>query len=168
MSKSASGEASSDTDTPGKELAECPTCGRSDFKSEFGIKKHHKIAHGESITVSLTCEVCGNEYERYPSDVKKGRVCSMECAGEIVSEELSGENHYNWSGGSPSYYGSNWNQQRKATLKRDGYSCRDCGALQPLHVHHKTPIRKYDILENANDLDNLVTLCQPCHKERHR
>ena len=34
---------------------------------------------------------------------------------------------------------------------------------QPLHVHHKIPLRSFTSLEHANQLDNLVTLCPTCH-----
>jgi predicted HNH restriction endonuclease len=32
-------------------------------------------------------------------------------------------------------------------------------------VHHITPIRDFDTPEEANTLDNLITLCEPCHAQ---
>jgi len=165
---SPAGEVDGGIDPANKELSECPTCGREDFVSDNGIRQHHKIAHGESIKVELTCEVCDTDYKRHPSQVGKGRVCSVECAGEIVSSELSGENHYNWKGGEHDYRGCRWKRQRTRAKERDGYYCQDCGALRPLHVHHKTPCRTFDDPNNAHDLDNLVTLCEGCHQKRHQ
>lgn len=74
-------------------------------------------------------------------------------------------------------YGPNWKEQRRKALERDGYTCQYCGKQAnqekwwQIHVHHKRKIRWfYDHevqaidYENANDLDNLVTLCKACHE----
>ncbi|MCA9973895.1 MAG: DEAD/DEAH box helicase, partial [Anaerolineales bacterium] len=89
----------------------------------------------------------------------------------------------------PNDYGPNWQQQRKLALARDGHRCRTCGAAAELagqepggqapggkgavlHVHHIRPFRDYGYVrgENdhylqANELDNLVTLCPSCHRQ---
>jgi len=81
MSESALGKADSSKTPDNKELTECPTCGRTDFKSPTGIKRHHSIAHGESIAHSeFTCKECG-ETKRMPGAwVRKGgEYCSPEC-----------------------------------------------------------------------------------------
>ena len=47
-------------------------------------------------------------------------------------------------------------------FKRDSFECQYCGAHPPgvlLHVDHITPIA----VGGANDIDNLVTACQPCN-----
>ena len=54
------------------------------------------------------------------------------------------------------------------TLERDNYSCVDCGfysARSKLVVHHIDESRRTGKLNN--NLDNLVTLCRPCHARRH-
>ena len=33
------------------------------------------------------------------------------------------------------------------------------------HVHHKTPFRLFDSTEQANQLSNLITLCNSCHRK---
>ncbi len=74
----------------------------------------------------------------------------------------------------PNDYGPNWQQQRQKVLERDGHRCRTCGAEarpgQGLHIHHIRPFREYGYVagenENyrqANQIDNLVTLCPSCH-----
>lgn len=53
--------------------------------------------------------------------------------------------------------------QRDAVLRRDGEQCVRCGAADDLVVHHITPIDAGGL----DDLENMVTLCRPCHHESH-
>jgi 5-methylcytosine-specific restriction endonuclease McrA len=58
-----------------------------------------------------------------------------------------------------------WELARSAALKRDENRCADCGISiekKPLEVHHITYIRR-----GKEHLDDLMTLCQDCHQERH-
>jgi DEAD/DEAH box helicase domain-containing protein len=75
----------------------------------------------------------------------------------------------------PQNYGPSWTQARQGALVRDGYQCRQCGAPQregrTHDVHHIRPFREFGFIagENrndrqANDLDNLITLCPTCHQ----
>jgi DEAD/DEAH box helicase domain-containing protein len=64
----------------------------------------------------------------------------------------------------PNNYGANWQQQRQLALARDGHRCRTCGAEGLLHVHHIRPFREYTSYLEANQLDNLATLCPSCHR----
>lgn len=52
------------------------------------------------------------------------------------------------------------------TLHRDRDRCLDCGSTGYLIVHHIDESRKTGHLNNQ--LDNLVTLCKPCHARRHK
>lgn len=64
-------------------------------------------------------------------------------------------------------YGPDWLQIRKVVRQRDGYTCQVCGIKEGLiehHVHHKVPFKRFESVEKANVLENLVTLCQNCHK----
>jgi 5-methylcytosine-specific restriction endonuclease McrA len=54
-----------------------------------------------------------------------------------------------------------WQQVREVAKRRDGQRCRRCGTSERLEVHHITPIEQDG---SVFDLDNLVTLCQPCHR----
>lgn len=61
-------------------------------------------------------------------------------------------------------YPDNWNKLRRDALSRDDYSCSKCNATdEELHVHHTTPISK----GGDHSLDNLKTLCRPCHEDIH-
>jgi len=164
-------------------MPECPTCSRDDFKNDRMVKIHHKKAHGESIAgVELTCEWCEETYRVPPSAADRGsRFCSRECQTNMQSVENSGENCYlhGVTGedhpkytGHEDYYGGNWEEKRSEAIKRDGYECVICGIGQDehreahgcdLHVHHIDPIATFDTPEEANTIENLLTLCRPHH-----
>jgi DEAD/DEAH box helicase domain-containing protein len=75
----------------------------------------------------------------------------------------------------PADYGPSWDRARQGALARDGHTCRQCGAAEldgrSHDVHHLRPFREFGYAagENrndrqANDLDNLITLCPTCHQ----
>lgn len=62
---------------------------------------------------------------------------------------------------------------RRAVLRRDGYACKECGwnkelwnPSDPRHLepHHVKP----HVRGGANTEENLETLCNVCHDEKHR
>jgi DEAD/DEAH box helicase domain-containing protein len=64
-------------------------------------------------------------------------------------------------------YGPNWQKRRDQVRARDGYRCQNCGAPEngrAHEVHHKTPFRAFASSEQANQPDNLITLCPNCHR----
>ena len=70
-----------------------------------------------------------------------------------------------WSS-SPNDYGPDWSSLRKNILQRDKITCQICGKsgdVVTLHVHHKKPLRSFPSFEEANQIDNLITLCLRCH-----
>jgi len=65
-------------------------------------------------------------------------------------------------------YGPTWNAIRKLAKRRDEFRCQHCGSKEGdvlLHIHHKQPFRSFESPEQANRLENLVTLCPSCHHE---
>ncbi len=67
----------------------------------------------------------------------------------------------------PNQYGPDWPLQRDRTRARDGYRCQRCGAEENNRahdVHHKIPFRTFESPSQANQLENLVTLCPSCHQ----
>ncbi len=58
-----------------------------------------------------------------------------------------------------------WKAKRLEILERDGHKCAMCGGTTYLQVHHKIyePINPW---ESRND--DLITICNSCHKEWHK
>lgn len=66
----------------------------------------------------------------------------------------------------PNDYGPDWERLREQVRRRDGYRCQICGAPEQdrAHdVHHRLPFRLFASAEQANQMNNLVTLCANCH-----
>lgn len=70
------------------------------------------------------------------------------------------------------YVSSSWRNARKKALDRDGHECQECGMSQEEHinsyntglnVHHIIDIVEFEDPADADDLDNLQTLCVKCH-----
>lgn len=58
-------------------------------------------------------------------------------------------------------YGTDWKRIRQQVLIRDNGQCQICGRFEGrLEIHHKTPF----LISKDNSLDNLITLCAPCHR----
>jgi hypothetical protein len=62
-------------------------------------------------------------------------------------------------------YSHTYFHNRKEAFRRDNYTCTVCGyrsqrhkgEVNDLEVHHRDP-------NGGNDMDNLVTVCLPCHR----
>jgi DEAD/DEAH box helicase domain-containing protein len=68
----------------------------------------------------------------------------------------------------PNDYGENWPQQKLLVRARDQYRCQNCGAAEDgrVHdVHHRTPFRTFRNYKEANQIENLITLCPACHRQ---
>lgn len=62
---------------------------------------------------------------------------------------------------------SRWNKKVKPEVfERQEFRCADCGAEnKPLEIHHVIP--RHENPDLAFDINNVVALCQDCHKLRH-
>jgi 5-methylcytosine-specific restriction endonuclease McrA/predicted DNA-binding protein YlxM (UPF0122 family) len=76
--------------------------------------------------------------------------------------------------GRKKYYGPNWLHQRAKARARDQYTCQNhkCAITEKeygkeLSVHHITPFVYFRTYKDANHLDNLISLCEPCHRKIH-
>lgn len=86
----------------------------------------------------------------------------------------TGEEHGNWKGGHRGAVDTAaWQVLRRETLKRDNYTCQECGDRNRqgrgsrinLEVHHVEAI--CDAPDRALDPTNLITLCRSCHYKTH-
>ena len=58
-----------------------------------------------------------------------------------------------------------------AALARDSYRCRQCGSVVTpgrSHADHIRPVRYFASFREAHTLDNVQTLCVPCHRAKTR
>jgi DEAD/DEAH box helicase domain-containing protein len=107
-------------------------------------------------------EVLGRESLNLPSTSLKttGFWITLSSEIEVAIREID-----LWSS-SPNEYGPDWSNLRETILQRDKNTCQICGKsgdVDPLHVHHKKPLRSFSSFEKANQTDNLITLCFRCH-----
>lgn len=71
------------------------------------------------------------------------------------------------------YASSDWEHARNAALTRDAHLCQHClaqGEITPaVMVHHITELTPANVNDPdvATNLDNLVSLCDRCHKKVH-
>lgn len=117
--------------------------------------------------VSWICEVCDMRRtimrgELAPS--RKLRFCSPVCANKA----LQGAGNPSWRGGHPEYYGPAWRPLQRQARKLDGYTCQRCGIEQnklgrALDVHHIESVSSFDNSNDANRIENVVSLCHECH-----
>lgn len=110
------------------------------------------------------CNICGESFRR--QNHHKGEYCSKKCQG--IAQRAEG--NPNWSGGYNHYYGENWYEQRREVWRRDQYRCQDCGKSENKldrkpDVHHIEPFRDFNDYEEANNTENLISLCHECHMQ---
>lgn len=102
------------------------------------------------------------------------KLCSKECANLANSIFAHKRNVKNKAlqTGRKKYYGSNWRAQRNKRREIDNYTCQRCGVTEKeygkeLSVHHVEPFVYFDSYLEANKTDNLLSLCEPCHRKEH-
>lgn len=159
----------------GREVDEHTTHSPATYRNRFGSWDDVLRAAGlMPYRVEVECSECGGSLTRQRNIVElyDHYFCSDKCQNEWWSRNFSGENSPRWKGGGPWTYGSNWSKKRREALERDNYTCQGCGKKadecieefgKRLSVHHITPIREFEMVEKANTLDNLVSLCHQCH-----
>lgn len=113
----------------------------------------------ESFVSEFGIDVCDNRVYDSIEDYYK-KIC-------VVNK---GEIHWNWKGGiTPENEkfraSSEYKKWRMSVLKRDNYTCHECGGSNGgnLNVHHILPYRDYRDPEYSLDVDNGITLCEECH-----
>lgn len=167
----------------------CNICGKTywvhksrENKSKFCSMECYRESRRTGQKHNCVCsnKNCNNTFYKAPSLQKKHKwnFCSYECMGVVYrkSGAFSGENAPAYVGlygnRKKKYYGPNWLEQRRKVRERDNYTCQLCGITEEeygkeLSVHHKIPFVIFVNYEEANDLDNLESLCEPCHRIVH-
>jgi len=142
----------------------CPECSKL---------RRQELAEQLKNRITVKCDNCGKEIERTPSTLHKHNYCSVECMAKHYSESemFAGENSASWTGGKRHYTG-NWTKQRNLARERDNYTCQLCGVTESewhkqMDVHHIINYRYFEDKKEANQLDNLVCLCNLCHSFVH-
>lgn len=149
----------------------CPVC-----KVQF-IVKPYRVKENIQLTCSLACKTillgwgsqvvycdwCGEEFRRKNAEIKPHNFCSRPCMGKWQSANIKGEKSPTWRGGYVPYYGADWRANRKHAKERDNHRCQICGEQEDLEVHHIKPVRLFTDKNQANELNNLITLCRNCH-----
>lgn len=137
-----------------------------------------KIALQKMKGIYVQCDMCDRaiylERKKISSKNKTGKhFCSKDCLKLYYQTvEFLGGREINPEGTSKKYYGKNWRKQRRKARERDGYACKTCGITEKdfgkeMSVNHIVPFVYFSNSEDANCLDNLECLCEPCHRKWH-
>lgn len=144
-------------------------CSRSclmESLAELARKRTGKLHQNYVGRVTVECGTCSAAMVIRPAAKRKTNYCSVACNNKAIAEagaKRNGNKHPLWLGGSDEYRGPNWQRQRKLALTRDENKCTVCSAPTKT-VHHLRPFRLFTNYKEANDLDNLSSLCRSCHR----
>jgi 5-methylcytosine-specific restriction endonuclease McrA len=136
------------------------------------IIRHH---HSEDTRLAV-CAFCGAPITRKPSQI--GKYTDNYCDSTCKAKHQQRPNPSRSGAACPAYthgqacLGSGWVGARRLARDRDEHRCQICGITateygRALSVHHLVPISEFADKSEAHTLDNLVTLCQPCHVRVH-
>lgn len=135
----------------------------------FGERPRGKDHYLWKEKINVNCAFCSKEFKTYPYRRNEGvKYCSLKCYWNGLLGRFRGKNSPSWKGGYEWYYGPNWYDQRRKALEHDHHTCQQCGAPENGRrhdAHHIVPFREFglDRYEEANRLENLITVCRPCH-----
>ena len=173
-----------------RQAVPCSVCGRVITRHACSVRrsKQHfcsracygvaaKARYNKQVVVE--CAQCGKSISRKRHKLKDTahQFCSEPCMHAWQAAHWVGENNPHWQGGHVDYYGPNWKRQAAAARERDNGACQLCGKTERkmrrrLDVHHVQPFRSFGYIagenenyKEANRLDNLISLCQACHKK---
>ena len=151
----------------------CEGCGQSFIrKAENRFARYCSFeCFKRSRWKEVACAVCGKVFSKRTCEIAKTErtggvhACSRGCRNSYTSRLLGGPGEWTVGGkyGPARKRGREWRVVRLLALERDGRACQQCGSERDLHVHHWEPYW----ISFDNSLENLVTLCQGCHKAKH-
>jgi 5-methylcytosine-specific restriction endonuclease McrA len=150
-------------------------------KKEFPDETSQNCKQCMDKKEKVSCSWCGDRLIRHKYRVESAEnfFCDDECFGNWRSKNISGESHPNYDGGYTDPYGENWSSIREKVINRDGKECQECKISRERHlseknidldVHHIKPRQEFIddnmSIEEANDMNNLETLCRSCHMKK--
>jgi len=120
----------------------CAKCG-----AEFHPVQKSKQKHCPDCRSKFTCVICNTTK---PRTALYQLYCSDKCSFLAKQMAKHGDKNY------------------LEALKRDGFKCVKCGNNKSPHVHHiDNNGTGKEMNQRNNSLENLVTLCNPCHMKVH-
>jgi 5-methylcytosine-specific restriction endonuclease McrA len=147
-------------------ILECMECGK-EFRVPPARRNTAKYCSNECADLhrnegkikeklKRVCPQCGRTFKIYPSHLDRRKYCSYECRNKAASYLAPLDSHF--------YNRTFWRKLRTLVLERDKYRCQKCFSDErKLHVHHKK-----DRFSGGEDkVDNLISLCNCCHKKTH-
>lgn len=144
----------------------CRFCGKT-----FLIKPSH---YDKRLTCSRSCasRLRGKE-KRSPNQGKRRKLSARLNVSEGLKRyyKKNPTAHWNYRGGTYTDFRGTWNlwqEQRRLARQRDNFTCQFCKTHEDdygkqLSVHHIKRFVEFDNWQEANDLSNLICLCQSCH-----
>ena len=158
----------------------CSYCGKEFEVGQYNNSKHHYCSkecynklREEKGKIKCNCAYCNKEL-----NVKKSQYNNNGnnfCDNECYAKFNRGENHPRYN---PDLTDEERDKERKIikgyteavkeTYERDNYTCQCCGKRGNgnLNAHHIYGYAEHKDLRT--DIDNLVSLCEECHKRYHK
>lgn len=144
------------------------------WKKSLREKQYCARSESQINKIQTECAFCHKKIYVIPSRYATNKFCYCNsiCMAKHYSEIHRGENSPSWKGGTSHHYIGDYFSIRRDIRKRDNYTCQRCGITEDeygkeMSVHH---IRKYNLFEDkyqANEMTNLVCLCEKCHRFVH-
>ena len=159
----------------------CENCGKEieysesrKYKRKYCDECASKRLWTKENKIDTECAYCHKKIRVIPSRYKSNQscYCDVECMAKDYATKYSGENSPTWKGGKTHHYTGGFFSARNQARLRDGFTCQRCGITEDeygkeLSVHHLHSYRDYEDKTEANDLSNLISLCEPCHRFVH-
>lgn len=169
-------------ETPSTISIDCDNCGKSFERAsgEYnrnvnnGLKQfcgYDCLKEYRGTHIWLTCMECGNVFSRYKSEAEKygSAFCSKDCMFSNTTWPKCGKDNHRFINGDSSYKrGPGWKKARRKARERDNFTCQICGITEiqtgkELDVHHIIRYKLFENSEEANRMENLISLCSSCH-----
>jgi 5-methylcytosine-specific restriction endonuclease McrA len=141
------------------------TCSVKCNEARMNAERRRAVAERYDAIPQKECAECKTVFTVGKFAAKSGprvpKFCSPKCARRVAQRAFYGRTTRK---GNPRLASSAWHKARLEAIKRDDGKCRLCGS-EAKHVHHlfhRTEAEMHD-----HGLDNLATLCNPCHSKIH-